>query len=102
MENIPVHVTRIHANIFSMNIDDENIGYLVNNEVGEDQKSKTTVVKSNGENMGDYCCMSHATKAAVKAHFNFDEDHLLIDSKDPINALKMLLLASILSDVTRH
>jgi hypothetical protein len=85
-----------------MKIDNENIGYLVKNEESEDQERKIAVVKNNGENMGDYCCMRHAINAAIKAHYNLGDNHIVIDNDSTLDLLKHLLLASMLSDISHH
>ncbi len=101
-ENVQVHIQRLRANIFSMSIENESIGYLFVNDESENKNEKVAVVKTNGESMGNYCCMRHATNAAVKSHFNLGDDYIVLENDSPIDLIKKLILASLLSEITRH
>lgn len=101
-ENVQVHIQRLHANIFSMSIENESIGYLFVNDESENKNEKVAIVNTDGDNVGKYCCIRHATNAAVKDHFNLSDDYIVLDNDNPIDVLKKLIIASILSEITRH
>ncbi|HHL0960313.1 TPA: hypothetical protein ACQVH3_005100 [Serratia marcescens] len=101
-DNVQVHIQRLHANIFSMSIENESIGYLFVNDESEEKNERVVVVNTNGDNVGKYCCMRHATNAAAKAHFNLGDDYIVLENDSPIDLIKKLILASLLSEITRH
>lgn len=98
--SVSIHVKRIHDDIFSMTTGGEDMGYLVINEKNE--YTPVSVVKPNGETLGEFCCQEHATNAALKSHLNLGDNCIMIDNDNPMGMLAKLFLASIFSNTTRH
>ena len=76
---------------------DKVIGYLV--EPNKHQDS-TSIVTPDGKTLGEYCCSDHAVKAAfINAH---DLPVDPVSERSTKFSMADLLLASLLSSMTRH
>lgn len=85
------------AGITELSEKDSVIGYLIEPNKRQDS---TSIVTPDGKTLGEYCCSGHAVKAAfIHAH------DLKVDQEEE-SATKYsvadLLLASLLSSMTRH
>ncbi|MBU9818188.1 hypothetical protein J1781_25505 [Rahnella sp. C60] len=85
------------AGITELSEKDSVIGYLIEPNKRQDS---TSIVTPDGKTLGEYCCSGHAVKAAfIHAH------DLKVDQAEESStkySVADLLLASLLSSMTRH
>lgn len=87
--------TEIFPGIQAISEKEKVIGYLVNSSP---KQESTSVVTTDGKTLGEYCCESHAVRAAfIHAH---DLPAETVESTK--FSMADLLLASLLKSMTRH